>query len=598
MTAEHKYCWPDRKIWRDLAGVDLRSLALFRVMLALALLVNATLYWPDATTFFADGSGLSPRAPLSRMSIYNWSVLGFSGAPWFLHLFFFIYVLASLGLFFGYRTRLMTLICWLCAVSLRNRGGMFISLADVQLGILLFWALFLPLGARFSVDAALRKVSPPGNHYATIASLALILNVGYLYFFGALEKTGYAWLQSHDAIYYALSNIETTTPLAPYALMLGAETLRHITQFVYYLELLGPALLFLPKFTGQGRLLVVPLFMLLHVSFVLFLSIGIFPLVSFAGLCALLPALFWDKPLAAFNRRRTRCGIVMFYDRGCDFCLKCCLIFRALGLPPSTQIQLAQDDAIAGPILERENSWVVKTHDGRYLAQWEAVAYIWRRSPLLFPLGVLFMLPGLKTLGRMLYAIIARHRPALAAFSARFLPFSEAPLYRPGLPAAAGIAMLALFVLTSNIYHVADIRAYGSSTIRSTLKTFGLTQRWKMYASPIRTSNWLVVEGTLVDGRKVDALHLNMHPPSHTRPGNGWEVFPHFRWRKYFSRVKWKKHGVRVVNYYCRRWEENHPDTPIHAINIYTYRQTTTPGKPAIVPEKKRVYGGTCPIAQ
>ena len=57
----------------------------------------------------------------------------------------------------GYRARLATIACWFLVMSIHNRNPMILSAGDILLRLLLFWAMFLPLGARYSVDAALDK---------------------------------------------------------------------------------------------------------------------------------------------------------------------------------------------------------------------------------------------------------------------------------------------------------------------------------------------------------------------------------------------------------------------------------------------------------
>ena len=79
--------------------------------------------------------------------------------------------------------------------------------------------------------------------------------------------------------------------------------------------------------------------------------------------------------------------------------------------------------------------------------------------------------------------------------------------------------------------------------------------------------------------------------PSHAKPAHGWELFPDFRWRKYFSRIDWPVQGARIVGYYCRQWEARYPDIPLQSVEIFSYRQLT---EPHAKPEGKGVFKGTC----
>ena len=61
-------------------------------------------------------------------------------------------VAAALALLVGYRTWIATLVSWVLVVSFHNRNPMVLQGGDVLLRMMLFWGLFLPLGARASLD--------------------------------------------------------------------------------------------------------------------------------------------------------------------------------------------------------------------------------------------------------------------------------------------------------------------------------------------------------------------------------------------------------------------------------------------------------------
>jgi len=586
--------WLSQYIWQPFAGVDVRSLALMRVMLAIATLVNITLYWPDAGTFFADGTGFFPRSEAIRtQSPHTWSLLYISASPWFMHAFFALYTLSALAFLFGYKTRAATVLCWVFAVSLKTRGLLFTNPADMQLVIVLFWSMFLPLGARFSVDSALNRQLSHSSQYASTASLGLVVTIACIYFMGALD----AWDNYRHIVYYALSSVEHTTPLAPSVLMLGGA-LGGLGMYFYCLQLMSGPLMFVPGYTQHGRLIVALQLILMQLFFGLVLSLGIYPLVGLAGLCALLPALFWDPLLRWWNARPHRRGIAIFYDRDCGFCLKCCLIFKALGLPPETAILPAQDDEDAAPILARENSWVVQTHARELLTHWNAVAYVWRRSPLLFPLGFLFMLPGFTQLGRGIYNLIARHRPALGTWSARALAWNDAPPTRPSLPVRILLGALVLLVLAANLNNFAGNRNTWPRWADTLSRLLALNQRWFLQAPYPQQpySAWIVAQGTLEKGDVVDAMHRSLTPPSHDRPHDGWALLADARWRKYVSRLNWEANGSRVTDYYCHAWRARYPDLPLKQIEIFRYEQgTPRPGKPPMPSAGKSIFTRDCP---
>ena len=68
----------------------------------------------------------------------------------------------------GWKTRLFHWLSVMCIVSLHDRVIFLENGGDVVLNILAVWTLFLPMGARFSVDALLaslqtRRETTPGR---------------------------------------------------------------------------------------------------------------------------------------------------------------------------------------------------------------------------------------------------------------------------------------------------------------------------------------------------------------------------------------------------------------------------------------------------
>jgi hypothetical protein len=67
-------------------------------------------------------------------------------------LLFGIAAVAALAMLVGYRTRLAVFVVWVLVLSIQVRNPFLDSSADDLLRLLLFWAMFLPLGAYWSVD--------------------------------------------------------------------------------------------------------------------------------------------------------------------------------------------------------------------------------------------------------------------------------------------------------------------------------------------------------------------------------------------------------------------------------------------------------------
>jgi hypothetical protein len=102
-----------------------------------------------------------------------------------------------LGITLGYRTRLMQVLCFAFFASVLNRNTLIRAGADLVLLSLLAWSLFLPLGARFSLDArsGRRREEEAGRTPAhhSIAAFGIVLQIGLIYLFTALSKWGPTW---------------------------------------------------------------------------------------------------------------------------------------------------------------------------------------------------------------------------------------------------------------------------------------------------------------------------------------------------------------------------------------------------------------------
>lgn len=279
----------------QLFGIDLRSLALMRISLALIGLWDLALRSRDLSVFYTD-AGAFPR--LAAVGYYSdrfvASLHMMSGATAFQAGLFLIAAAALLCMLVGYRTRLAVAVAWILLVSLHVRTPPLLQAGDTLLRLLFFWSLFLPLGARFSVDAAL-DVSPRPlrGRWLSIGSAALLLQVAIMYLASALLKSGPEWRDEGSAVYYSLQLDYLVTDVGVWLRQFG-DLQVVLTSLVWYFELLGPLLLFVPLLTLPLRCLMVVGFALMHLAFHLIFHIGLFPLVNLAALVPFLPPQLWD----------------------------------------------------------------------------------------------------------------------------------------------------------------------------------------------------------------------------------------------------------------------------------------------------------------
>ena len=278
---------------------DLRSLAALRIALGVLVLADLALRLPWLAVYLTD-AGAWPRAAAWEDSRL-WSLHYAGGSAEFMGGMFALSAAAALALVLGWRTRLATFATWLLLLSLHHRNGLVLNGGDRMLALLLLWGNFLPLGARWSLDAR-ASVPVRANSTTSIATAALLVQVALIYIFNALYKTGEPWQKDASAIADVLHLESYATPLGHY--LLGFPGLLHAsTRAVWWLELLGPLLPFLPWRHGTARLLAAGLFMGFHAALFCTLRLGLFPLIGVVAWLPFLPGAVWD-----FLRCREREG--------------------------------------------------------------------------------------------------------------------------------------------------------------------------------------------------------------------------------------------------------------------------------------------------
>lgn len=284
---------------RELAAIDVRALAVLRIMLGVLILLDLA----NRAKFLSVHYGSESVVPhaLLRASDYFWplSLHLLSSSTLFQAFLFAIAGAFALMLIVGWKTRLAVIASWFLLLSLHGANPFVLHGADTELRVLMFFSLFVPLGARWSFDA---KKHRTGTFVSTYGTAALLLQVGFLYLFAALHKTGIEW-QDGSAVWYALSAKRYASELAA-PLLQYPELLAALSFGILYLQLSSFALLFSPFFTSFTRTLAATLLILMQFGFLIFLTLGFFPLISITALLPFLPKKFWDF-IERLARRRT-----------------------------------------------------------------------------------------------------------------------------------------------------------------------------------------------------------------------------------------------------------------------------------------------------
>lgn len=269
--------------------IDYRALGVFRVSLALIIITDLILRSMDLVAHYTDQGVLPTSALAEQYPFFNSiSLHAVSGSPWFQALLFLIAALTALALLVGYNTRIALLISVVLLASLHARNPLLLNAGDSLMRRLVFWGLFLPLGAWFSIDAL--RNNTDGDSFVGVASLALLVQVVLVYFMNGLFKLqGEMWLEG-TAILYVYRVDQLTVLLGD--LFAQNQALLFLLGRVWMVLLFSS--IFLILLTGWRRVLLVLVFVVMHIGMLLTLRLGIFPLVSIVGLVPFLPEEFWD----------------------------------------------------------------------------------------------------------------------------------------------------------------------------------------------------------------------------------------------------------------------------------------------------------------
>ncbi|MFT4884047.1 MAG: hypothetical protein ACI8U4_001560 [Natronomonas sp.] len=283
-----------RAVLAERVGIDARGLAAFRIYVGLLLCADLLLRARDLRAFYTD-TGVLPRAvhaelypTLSRISIHT-----LSGALWWQVLLFVVACGFALLLTVGYRTRLSAIASWLLLASLQARNDYILNGGDTVLLVVLFVALFLPLGRRWSLDARASDGLPEkiaSDQVVGFGTAALLTQVVLIYATNAVFKfRSDAWMAG-EAVPQVFQVERFVVFLGPY--ISEFTTLLVAINWLWVAMLVVSPLLVLTRRWLRASL--VGLYMGAHLAMRLTMDLGLFSEAMVAGLLVFLPPVVWD----------------------------------------------------------------------------------------------------------------------------------------------------------------------------------------------------------------------------------------------------------------------------------------------------------------
>lgn len=587
-------------------SLDLRSLALLRIGLGTVLvvdLINRGLWLRAHYTDF----GVMPRpALLDTVWDSAWlSIHLSSGAFWPTAALFLIAGAFAIALVVGYRTTIASVVSWFLLISLQARNPMVLQGGDIVLRLAMFWAIFLPLGARWSVDAALDPEGEPtgatANRYVSVATLAYVAQLGYIYLFAALLKDSPEWRTEFSAAYYALSLDQFRTPIGDWLWRQPEAVLEVLTMVTFGLEAYGWGLLLAPLLTlpffershAFWRLVAVALFVGMHMSFAVTMRLGLFSYIVSVAWLALLPGWFWEQLADRFSGFGRAIAIEVRQPSSTDRCETAARLARGLFLLPRAKLEVTES-----PSPDAAPSWTVTDRSGSEHLGPAALVALLEASPVFGPIY---------RVAQRVADIEPRIRSGWNASSGstwiREALERGCPIRgyrrRQNLLGAAVAALALMGTFWWNLQTIDDDFRMEQPWRRLAVY-LRLDQKWNMFAPfPQKEDGWYVVPGTLRSGEKVSLFQKpHREPPDWDKPGDVSATYPNQRWRKYMMNIWEEQHSDQRLyygRYLCREWNARHsgPQT-LETFDIYFMKELSKPDHRVPEPTKVHLWTHDC----
>ncbi len=202
------------------APVSVSPLAVFRILFGMLLIQYALLLMPDLYVWLGK-DGIVPSTVVNgwqhniRLNILNL----FPDSDLWLNIVFALFIISAIALTIGFKTRLSSILVFICLASLHARNYLILNSGDVFMRMLCFWLIFSAAGMSLSVDRVLSKrrrkkdnaFTDGQDDIVTTAPWAqrlMQINMSLLYLQAFTKKiTGSDW-QSGMAVYFSSRMVE------------------------------------------------------------------------------------------------------------------------------------------------------------------------------------------------------------------------------------------------------------------------------------------------------------------------------------------------------------------------------------------------------
>jgi hypothetical protein len=586
-------------MFKNLFKLDLRSLALARVLLGILAFFDLWRRIDDIDVFFSD-AGILSRADLITNFELGWrmTLLNMNGSYSFALILLLVGMLASIFFTLGWRTRTSNFIIWVIITSFQARfpegatsGG------DMLIRIFFFWSIFLPMNARYSVDNAISETHHKTNEYLSVFSGTWVMQVFLLYFFTFFYKWSPVYHTDFDAVWFMLQLDIFTTPIGKW--MGSHYGLTKVLSFASYaLEIVGPMMLLIPFKRDFWRGLAVISFWCFHTGIGLTMHLGNFVPICIIIWVGLIPTAWWNF-ISAKLKSPAETFQDLYFNVHSEFSRKLGLVTKEMLF---LNLRLLPSQTIKAPgLFEMEGESKNLLSNMLLTSRLRPVRKIGKL--LGSDLGI--YLSEVKETGEVSMGDI---NPTDVPASEKMKNFAETFFEVMGTDKVKlklnraekgfGAFILALVIGWNIEGYVVNRDWYIGSPFDEIMFTLQLNQGWAMFAPhPQRSDGYWVMDGTLKNGKKWDAL--NNKEVNFDRPEDMYATYRSEDWRKFQDNLQGSrddKYLLAFGKFLCREWNNKHYDG--ESLNtfklVFMQEFTKGPKEPPSKVEKIQLWNHSC----
>ena len=594
-------------IFRPWFFVDSRALGIYRILLGILCFIDIYRRYDLIDAFYTKSGIISISTSSAAFTLLKTFT-----KSWEVHLFFIVGLISSIMLIVGYRTKLFQIFSTIIIISIHNRAIMLENAGDFVVNSLLILSLFLPLGVSFSIDALKKSLqykenntddlnnkigkNIPSNIFS-LAYFAILLQLVSIYFFTALNKSGYDW--ANGSAVYKMYQLDTFLTPIGYFLReyITYPVSKFLTYSTIYLEYSAVFLLFFPLYSHLLRAIFIFCFSIFHLSIRLSIKVGLFSFTMIITYVLLIDKKIFDKLKVIFKRKFHNSKYLLFYDSDCGFCFYTVRIIKRLDIynqitfadssyngdtPKNYKELLKQSAILFDP--ENNNEWIKHKAFGKVL----------HILPFGFIFSWIFFVPIIEKLFGYIYDLIALNRTQISKFFGlaacnikekkenikieNTTPIQYQNVLKLVSTTLASIIVLTLIITNMRYNLVANesvndhMEELGydkfrhDRTLRQISTYTRMIQRWNMFSPTVLgTDKTVIVEATLTNGDVINLFNGKQPVLDNLDYKYLWHDHNQF-WRKFFSRVTKKQNSKYISSFekWIKSYNNNYFD---HVLN-------------------------------